>query len=145
TVSARHSRISHLKATAGSTETERSAAHSGWAQALLIYREPKVLAMLFLGFSAGLPFMLVFSTLSAWLRDAGIERTAIGMLSWVGLVFTLKFFWAPIVDRMPLPWLTRVLGRRRSWMLLAQIGIVFALIHLGASDPSTGKLMPIAL
>src|SRR5690554_1184625 len=101
--------------------------------------------MLFLGFSAGLPFMLVFSTLSAWLRDAGIERTAIGMLSWVGLVFTLKFFWAPIVDRMPLPWLTRVLGRRRSWMLLAQIGIVFALIHLGASDPSTGKLMPIAL
>lgn len=134
-----------MKATAGSTDTEQSAARSGWMQALLIYREPKVLAMLFLGFSAGLPFMLVFSTLSAWLRDAGIERTAIGMLSWVGLVFTLKFFWAPIVDRLPLPWLTRVLGRRRSWMLVAQIGIVFALIHLGASDPSTGKLLPIAL
>src|SRR5690606_19415052 len=145
TVSARHSRISHLKATAGSTETERSAAHSGWLRALLIYRDPKVLAMLFLGFSAGLPFMLVFSTLSAWLRDAGIERTAIGMLSWVGLVFTLKFFWAPIVDRVSLPWLTQKLGRRRSWMLVAQIGIVIALVQLSHSQPADGALMPIAV
>jgi PAT family beta-lactamase induction signal transducer AmpG len=111
----------------------------------LIYREPKVLAMLFLGFSAGLPFMLVFSTLSAWLRDVGIERTAIGMLSWVGLVFTLKFFWAPIVDRVPLPWLTRKLGRRRSWMLVAQIGIVAALMLLSSSRPADGALTPIAL
>lgn len=110
----------------------------------MVYREPKVLAMLFLGFSAGLPFMLVFSTLSAWLRDAGIERTAIGMLSWVGLVFTLKFFWAPIVDRVGLPWLTKKLGRRRSWMLVAQIGIVAALAHLSTSQPAAGELAPIA-
>lgn len=121
------------------------AQRTGWLQAVLVYRHPKVLAMLFLGFSAGLPFMLVFSTLSAWLREAGIERTAIGMLSWVGLVFTLKFFWAPIVDRVPLPWLTRALGRRRSWMLVAQIGIAMALVHLAASDPSAGTLQPIAL
>jgi len=114
-------------------------------RALLIYRDPKVLAMLFLGFSAGLPFMLVFSTLSAWLRDAGIERTAIGMLSWVGLVFTLKFFWAPIVDRVSLPWLTQKLGRRRSWMLVAQIGIVIALVQLSHSQPADGALMPIAV
>jgi PAT family beta-lactamase induction signal transducer AmpG len=116
----------------------------GWLGALMIYREPKVLAMLFLGFSAGLPFMLVFSTLSAWLRDVGIERTAIGMLSWVGLVFTLKFFWAPVVDRVGLPWLTKKLGRRRSWMLTAQLGIVIALVHLSASQPAAGELAPIA-
>ncbi len=127
------------------TSAGEGAQRTGWLRAVLVYREPKVLAMLFLGFSAGLPFMLVFSTLSAWLRQAGIERTAIGMLSWVGLVFTLKFFWAPIVDRVPLPWLTRVLGRRRSWMLVAQVGIVVALVHLAASDPSAGTLMPIAL
>ncbi len=125
--------------------TEASAAErTGWWQAVLVYRHPKVLAMLFLGFSAGLPFMLVFSTLSAWLREAGIERTAIGMLSWVGLVFTLKFFWAPVVDRVPLPWLTRWLGRRRSWMLAAQIGIALALVHLSASNPTAGALAPIA-
>jgi PAT family beta-lactamase induction signal transducer AmpG len=118
---------------------------TGWLQAVLVYRNPKVLAMLFLGFSAGLPFMLVFSTLSAWLREAGIERTAIGMLSWVGLVFTLKFFWAPIVDRVALPWLTRWLGRRRSWMLIAQVGIVLSLVHLAASNPVSGALAPIAI
>jgi PAT family beta-lactamase induction signal transducer AmpG len=101
--------------------------------------------MLFLGFSAGLPFMLVFSTLSAWLRDVGIERTAIGMLSWVGLVFTLKFFWAPVVDRLSLPWLTDKLGRRRSWMLLSQVGIVIALVHLSSSQPTEHALAPIAL
>lgn len=102
---------------------------------MLVYRQPKVLAMLFLGFSAGLPFMLVFSTLSAWLRDVGIERTTIGMLSWVGLIYSLKFFWAPVVDRMTIIGLTRWLGRRRSWMLLGQIGIVLALMQLAASDP----------
>ena len=74
--------------------------------------------MLFLGFSAGLPFMLVFSTLSAWLREVGIERATIGMLSWVGIIYSIKFFWAPVVDRLRLPVLHRLLGRRRSWMLL---------------------------
>lgn len=116
----------------------------GWWQAVLVYREPKVLAMLFLGFSAGLPFMLVFSTLSAWLRSEGIERTAIGMLSWVGLIFSLKFFWAPVLDRLALPLLTAWLGRRRSWMLVAQIGIAVALAQLAGSDPSSGSLLPIA-
>lgn len=121
------------------------AKRGGWLAAIMVYREPKVLAMLFLGFSAGLPFMLVFSTLSAWLRDVGIQRTAIGMLSWVGLVFTLKFFWAPVVDRVALPWLTNKLGRRRSWMLVAQVVIAIALAHLAGSEPVEGQLAPIAL
>jgi len=101
-----------------------------------IYRHPKVAAQLFLAFSAGLPFLLVFSTLSAWLKQAGVDLTTIGMLSWVGLAYTLKFFWAPVVDRAPLPWLTAKLGRRRSWMLLAQCGIVVGLVALAPHEPS---------
>jgi len=91
--------------------------------------------MLFLGFSAGLPFMLVFSTLSAWLREVGIERATIGMLSWVGIIYSIKFFWAPVVDRLPLPVLHRLLGRRRSWMLLAQAGIAVGLLNMAQLNP----------
>src|SRR6187549_3640738 len=98
--------------------TETSARRS-WGQALRVYGERPVLSMLFLGFSAGLPFYLVFQTLSAWLRQEGIERATIGMLAWVGLVYTLKFIWSPVVDRLRIPLLTRWLGKRRSWMLLA--------------------------
>src|SRR5437868_5513415 len=94
--------------------------------------------MLFLGFSAGLPFMLVFSTLSAWLRTSGIDRTTIGMLAWVTLVYTIKFLWAPIVDRWRLPLLNPLFGRRRSWMLLAQAGIAFGLLNLAQVDPAAG-------
>jgi len=107
----------------------------GWLEALAAYKHPRVLAMLFLGFSAGLPFMLVFSTLSAWLREVGIERATIGMLSWVGIIYSIKFFWAPVVDRLPLPLLHRLLGRRRSWMLLAQAGIAVGLFNMAHLDP----------
>lgn len=93
--------------------------------------------MLLLGFSAGLPFLLVFSTLSAWLAQAGIERATIGMLSWVGITYSIKFFWAPVIDRLPLPLLTRWLGRRRAWMLLAQCGLAAGLYGLSTQDPAT--------
>ncbi|MDD9999104.1 MAG: MFS transporter, partial [Rhodospirillaceae bacterium] len=92
-----------------------------WLESLLVYLKPRVMGMLFLGFSAGLPFLLVFTTLSAWLRTFEVSRTAIGMFAWVGLLYSIKFCWAPLVDRLPLPVLTRVLGRRRSWMLIAQL------------------------
>jgi PAT family beta-lactamase induction signal transducer AmpG len=107
----------------------------GWLEAAAAYRHPRVLAMLFLGFSAGLPFMLVFSTLSAWLREVGVERATIGMLSWVGIIYSIKFFWAPVVDRLPLPVLGRLLGRRRSWMLLAQVGIAVGLFNMAHLNP----------
>jgi len=107
----------------------------GWLDALAAYKHPRVLAMLFLGFSAGLPFMLVFSTLSAWLREVGIERATIGMLSWVGIIYSIKFFWAPVVDRLQLPVLHRLLGRRRSWMLLAQAGIAAGLFNMAHLNP----------
>lgn len=94
---------------------------------LAIYRHPRVRAMLFLGFSAGLPFLLVFSTLSLWLREAGVTLGSIGLASFLLTPYSFKVFWAPIVDRLPLPILTRVLGRRRAWMLVAQIAIVVGL------------------
>jgi MFS transporter, PAT family, beta-lactamase induction signal transducer AmpG len=106
-----------------------------WGRALAVYLERPVLSMLFLGFSAGLPFYLVFSTLSAWLRTAHIERATIGMLAWVGLAYSFKWMWAPIVDRIGLPVLDRLLGRRRSWMFLAQIGLMVCLANLALSDP----------
>jgi MFS transporter, PAT family, beta-lactamase induction signal transducer AmpG len=111
-------------------------AKKSWREALLVYRNPCVLAMLFLGFSAGLPFLLIFSTLSVWLREADISRTEIGFFSWIGIMFSIKVVWAPIVDRTPLPVLTAMLGRRRSWMLLAQAGIAAGLLAIATSDPT---------
>lgn len=108
-----------------------------WHQAFFVYARPQVLSMIFLGFSAGLPFLLVFSTLSAWLRDEGVTLSVIGYFSWVGLTYSIKVFWAPVLDRLSLPWLSRVLGKRRSWMLLAQIGIAAGLLGLGSSDAKT--------
>jgi PAT family beta-lactamase induction signal transducer AmpG len=107
-----------------------------WSQALAVYLERPVLSMLFLGFSAGLPFYLVFSTLSAWLRTAHIERATIGMLAWVGLMYSFKWAWAPVVDRVGLPVLDRLLGRRRSWMLVAQAGVALCLANVAFSDPA---------
>ncbi|HTT05484.1 MAG TPA: MFS transporter [Steroidobacteraceae bacterium] len=106
-----------------------------WQRALLVYREPRVLSMLFLGFSSGLPFYLIFQTLSAWLRQDHIVRATIGMLAWAGLFYPLKFLWAPVVDRVSLPLLHRWLGRRRSWILIAQLGIGVCLLVLSRSHP----------
>jgi PAT family beta-lactamase induction signal transducer AmpG len=106
-----------------------------WRQALAVYLEPASLRMLFLGFSAGLPLLLVFGTLSFWLREAGIDRTTIGHLSWVGLAYGFKWVWSPLVDRMPIPLLTGLLGRRRSWLLLSQTVIMVALVCMALTDP----------
>ncbi|MDX2316438.1 MAG: AmpG family muropeptide MFS transporter [Gammaproteobacteria bacterium] len=108
-----------------------------WREAFAVYRHQRVLAMLFLGFSAGLPFLMVFSTLSAWLRDLGVSRTAIGFFAWIGITYSIKVIWAPIVDRVPIPILTRMLGKRRSWMLVGQIGIALGLIGMASVDPTT--------
>jgi PAT family beta-lactamase induction signal transducer AmpG len=89
-----------------------------------VYLEPASLRMFALGFSAGLPLLLVLGTLSFRLREAGLDRTTIGYLSWVGLAYAFKWCWAPLVDRLPLPFLTRWVGRRRSWLLLSQFLIM---------------------
>ena len=104
-------------------------------EGLRVYLNPRVIGMLFLGFSAGLPLLLVGGTFSAWLRDLGVELTAIGFLSWVGMAHSIKVLWAPLIDRAQLPVLSRLLGRRRAWMLLAQGVIAVALLGMAFTDP----------
>ena len=129
---------------ASSSVDTRRPGWRGWVDATKVYGEPPVARMLLLGFSAGLPLLLVFGTLSFWLREAGIARTTIGFLSWVALAYAFKWVWAPLVDRLPIPWLTRALGRRRSWLLFAQALIVCALIGMAMSDPQR-SLQPLIL
>jgi PAT family beta-lactamase induction signal transducer AmpG len=106
-----------------------------WLASWRIYLQPASLRMLFLGFAAGLPLLLVLGTLSFRLREAGIDRSTIGYLSWVGLAYAFKWVWAPLVDRMPIPYFTRQLGRRRSWLLLAQFMVIIGLVGMAISDP----------
>jgi PAT family beta-lactamase induction signal transducer AmpG len=106
-----------------------------WGATLRVYLETATLRMLFLGFSAGLPLVLVLGTLSFWLREAGIDRTTIGYLSWVGLAYAFKWVWAPLVDRLPIPILSRVFGRRRAWLLLAQAAVMTGLAGMALTEP----------
>ena len=101
-------------------------------------RQPRVAAMLALGFSCGVPFMLVGNTLGFWLREQGIELAAIGFLSWVGMAYTLKFLWAPLVDKLDAPLVGKRLGRRRGWALLSQIIIGASLIAMAAIGTESG-------
>jgi MFS transporter, PAT family, beta-lactamase induction signal transducer AmpG len=110
-------------------------ANTSWLATLKVYTEAPTLRMLTLGFSAGLPLLLVLGTLSFWLREAQIDRATIGFLSWVGLAYAFKWVWAPLVDRLPIPLLTAWLGRRRSWLLVAQFGVVAGLVGMALSDP----------
>lgn len=102
------------------------------------YREKPVWIMLFLGFSAGVPLYLVFGSLSLWLREAGVDRSTVTYFSWAVLGYSFKFVWAPLVDRLPLPLLTKHLGRRRGWLLCSQLSIVLSILLMASSDPSKG-------
>ncbi|MBA4111795.1 MAG: AmpG family muropeptide MFS transporter [Verminephrobacter sp.] len=117
------------------TSAPATPTRASWLQTLRVYLEPASLRMLTLGFSAGLPLLLVLGTLSFRLREAGVDRSTIGYLSWVGLAYGFKWVWAPLVDRMPLPLLTRLLGRRRGWLLLSQVLIVAGLVGMALADP----------
>lgn len=99
---------------------------------------PKFAHMTFLGFSAGIPYFLIFASLSLWLQQVGIERAAITLFSWAALGYSFKFLWSPLVDRLPVPLLTRWLGQRRGWLLLAQGLIVLALLLMALTDPAQG-------
>ena len=108
-----------------------------WIESLKLYSQPRVIGISFLGFSAGLPYLLVFSTLSAFLRDVDVSRTTIGYFGLVGTTYSIKFFWAPLIDRLPIPFLTRVMGKRRSWMLIAQCGLIVGLALMAVTDPTS--------
>jgi MFS transporter, PAT family, beta-lactamase induction signal transducer AmpG len=106
-----------------------------WLSALAVYREPRLVAVLLMGFSSGLPLALTFGTLSYWLAEIGVSLTAIGLFGLVRTSYSLKFLWSPLIDRLPIPLLTARLGRRRSWALTLQILLAAAILALGATDP----------
>jgi len=122
-----------------STGLARAAAARGHAlrDIIALYGDRRVVAILFLGFASGLPIMLVAGTLSTWLREAEVSRAAIGLFAFVFAPYTFKFAWAPLMDRLPLPPLTTWLGRRRGWMLAAQLGLKAAIWGLGQTDPAS--------
>jgi PAT family beta-lactamase induction signal transducer AmpG len=109
----------------------------GWLKSLAVYGDRRMLVLLGLGFSSGLPFYLVFSTLSLWLKDAGLGVQAIGMFAAVRIPYSFKFLWAPLMDRLAIPGLTSRLGRRRSWLLVTQLGLAAAIAQLALSDPAS--------
>lgn len=115
-----------------------------WKQTVRVYFTPVMLSMIVLGFASGLPLYMVFQKLSYWLRDAGIERSTIGFFYWVTLSYTLKFLWAPVIDRVQIPGLAKMLGPRRSWIVTAISGTVIALLIISQTDPTQG-LLPVAV
>ncbi len=112
---------------------------SGWVSAFKAFLDRRALIMLFLGFSAGIPILLIFSSLSLWLGEAGIDKSAVTFFSWAALGYSFKFVWAPLIDELPVPVLTKTLGRRRAWLLIAQSLIVLAICIMAFSDPSLGQ------
>ena len=113
-------------------------------QSVSDYWRPRALIMLLLGFSAGLPFYMIYQNLSLWLAEAGVDKGEIGLFAWTGFAFTFKFLWAPVIDRMPVPILEKMVGRRRAWMAIAQIGIAMTLIAMSFANPSA-NLVYVAL
>ncbi len=110
---------------------------ASWLNAVSIYLDRRVLVILFLGFSEGLPLALTGSTLSVWLREQGVSKTGIGLFALVTMPYALKFLWAPLIDRLRLPLLTRLFGRRRGWALVTQAGLMVALLGLAGTNPAT--------
>ena len=107
----------------------------GWLSSLAVYREPRLIAVLLMGFSSGLPLALTFATLSFRMAEIGVSRTAIGLFALVGVPYSVKFLWSPVIDRLPIPLLTTQLGRRRSWALAIQPILALAILALGVVDP----------
>lgn len=110
------------------------------------YADPRALTMLMLGFSAGIPILLIFSSLSLWLSEAGVDRKTVTLFSWAALGYSFKFVWAPLVEVLPVPLLTKYLGQRRGWLLLSQLLVMAAIVWMASVNPANGgALLPMAL
>ena len=109
---------------------------SSWQQSLKAFLHPRVVTMFFYGFSAGIPLLLIFSSLSLWLREAGVDRSTVTYFSWAALAYSFKFLWAPLIDRLPIPGLTRLLGRRRAWLLVSQLAVALSIFTIAQVDPT---------
>ncbi|QDL99355.1 AmpG family muropeptide MFS transporter [Rhodopseudomonas palustris] len=118
----------------------QSPAKPGWRDAMAVYLQPRVLVVLFLGFASGLPLALSGSTLLVWMRESGVDLGTIGLFALVGTPYTLKFIWAPLVDALHVPLLTRAFGRRRGWLVFAQLLLIAAILLLALTDPAKSPL-----
>src|SRR5436309_12806527 len=115
---------------------DTTASRVGFAETLALYLQPRVLIVLFLGFSAGLPLALSGSTLLVWMREAGVDLGTIGLFALVGTPYTIKFLWAPVVDALDVPMLSSLFGRRRGWLLLSQLLLIVSIALLAFCDPA---------
>lgn len=122
--------------TADDKTKARAEAHASWGDALTVYLQPRVLIVLFLGFSSGLPLALSGSTLLVWMRESGVDLGTIGLFALVGTPYTLKFLWAPLVDALHVPLLSRAFGRRRGWLVFTQLLLIAAIAVLAFTDPA---------
>src|SRR5215472_8676986 len=119
----------------GQTTMPPPASSVSTLEALAVYLKPRVLTVMFLGFSGGLPFALTLSTMQAWLTQSGIDVKEIGLFAAIGIPYVVKFLWAPFVDALEVPILSRLLGRRRSWLLVSQFGLMAAIVLMAFSSP----------
>jgi len=126
------------------TPTLATTPKPSWVDIFRNYLRPRMLGMLSLGFASGLPYMLIYSELAFWMKKEGVDLSVIGFFAWIGMAYTLKVLWAPVVDRLEIPWLTARMGHRRSWMLLAITGTVIGMLVIASADPST-SVMQLAL
>ena len=111
-----------------------------FSDSMRAYLRPSNIRMFFFGFSAGIPILLIFSSLAIWLREAGLSRSAVTYFSWAALGYSFKFVWAPLVDRLPLPVFTKKFGRRRAWLLLSQLFIMASILGMAFTDPTAGEV-----
>src|SRR5665647_2419745 len=109
--------------------------------ALSVYLKPRVLIVLFLGFSSGLPLALSGTTLLVWMRESGVDLGTIGLFALVGTPYTLKFLWAPLTDALDVPLLSQLLGRRRAWLVFTQMLLIAAIVFLGSCDPASAPAL----
>src|ERR1041384_6951785 len=109
---------------------------AGWSETIMVYLRPRVLIVMFLGLSSGLPLALSGSTLLVWMREAGVDLGTIGLFALVGTPYTIKFLWAPLVDALDVPVLSRLLGRRRGWLVFSQLLLMAATVFLALTDPA---------
>src|SRR5881398_1039184 len=116
-------------------------ARASFTDALAVYLKARVLIVLFLGFSAGLPLALSGSTLLIWMRESGVDIKTIGLFTLVGTPYAVKFLWAPLVDALDLPLLSRLLGRRRAWLVLSQLLLIGAIVFLGFCNPAASPAL----
>src|ERR1700751_3480977 len=129
---------------AARSEARTAAARLSLTETVAVYLKPRVLVIMFLGFSSGLPLALSGSTLLVWMAEAGVNLGTIGLFALVGTPYTIKFLWAPIIDALDLPMLSRRFGRRRGWLLLSPFLLMAAIIVLGLCNPSVSPL-PVAI